>query len=627
MISKPVAELARRRNIALTLKGLDGVTRDVPDSTVRHLLEALGITAGTEREIARSLSQSKHHAPLKLEAPKGARCYLPDWLLDSRAWGISMQLYELRSTRNWGIGDFADLAEVAETFARAGADFIGLNPLHALFLATPERCSPFSPSNRRFLNPIYIAIDHLPGFTGKDVDNRALNLLRQKPLVDYPAVADLKLRTLRHLWADWKEGRALPEGYRRETFHRFAREGGEALLHHALFEALSFHMVSRGFDSGWHSWPDPYRDIGSRQVADFERLNNDEVQFHIWLQWLANMQLRQAAERARSAGMRIGLYFDFAVGEAPDGSASWSDPGVAVRGVTIGAPPDLFTAKGQDWGLAPASPDALSRNGAAKFRAMMDAAMEGSGALRIDHVMALWQLFLIPHGSTPAQGAYLRYPITELLGALAECSDRNETIVIGEDLGNVPRGFREVMRRVRVLSYRILYFEKNRKGFLTPDAYPKLALACLSTHDLPTFRAWWRGDDIVLRTQYELIDAEAEKLQTIERTAERRALVKSLQACGALRGNDKASSRRLTGEAPRAVIVASHRYIARTPCLLAAARLADLAGEVKPANLPGTAGEHPNWRRKISIPIEELDKHSLFRDISEAMRSERGAAS
>jgi len=554
-------------------------------------------------------------------------CFIPQWLEGSRAWGIAVQLYELRSSRNWGIGDFADLAAFCQMAARAGADFVGVNPLHALFMAEPRRCSPFSPSSRRFLNPLYIAVDRVEGFAETMAAPQLIRQLADAALVDYEGVAAAKLKALRALWAKRRRTQRRKQGSAPDGFAAFCEAGGEALRLHALFEALSLHLAERGAGAGWTSWPQEYRDPQAEAVAAFAARNDNEIAFHMWLQWLAARQLAAAHAAARAAGMRIGLYLDMAVGEAPDGSATWSRRDLFVAGASIGAPPDVFTAGGQDWGLAALAPEALSAEGGAVYRELARASMQHAGALRIDHAMSLRQLFLVPAGEAPAQGAHARYPQAELVAVLAEASAAHGCVVVGEDLGHVPEGFRDEMAAARILSYRILYFEQREGAFLRPRDYPQLALACLSTHDLPTFRGWWRGDDVRLRRQHGLIDQEAAAAQATERAAARNALIRTLLASRALKVQELMPARDVSptsrSAVPASLVVAAHRFVAQTPSLLMAVRLADLAGEDRPANLPGTTDSYPNWRTRSPVPLELLERFPLFRAITSAVAAVR----
>lgn len=619
----PLDRLAERNGIALEHWTMEGVLKRIPDGAKLKLLAALGVDASTDAAIDRALAVE---APALAYLPEGGiRCFLPGWLEEGRAWGVSLMLYELRSGRDWGIGDFADLAGFGRTAAAAGADFVGVNPLHALFLAAPERASPFSPSSRLFLNPLYIAVDRLPCGEPTAAEAAEIAKLREGDLVNYAAVARLKLGALRRVFAAWQGNGA--DGLAPADFEAFRREKGEALARHTLFEALSAHMVSRGHGAGWLEWQAEFRSPESAAVTRFAEENPEEVRFHAWLQWIAAKQLDEAAGAAKAAGMRIGIYLDFAVGEAPDGSATWSRPELTVPGMTIGAPPDMFTTDGQDWNLAPPNPAAMAREDFATFRATMEALTGAAGALRIDHVMALQQLFLVPGDGRPADGAYIRYPMGTLLALLAEASNRHGTVVIGEDLGIVPTGFREVMAAASILSYRILYFERGPDYFLDPKYYPRLALACLSTHDLPTWKGWWLGSDIALRLGAGLVDAAAAERQRGERAEERRLLVKAMGDAGlideALWEAARAAMREPEAETPAALLVAAHRMIARTPSLLACARLADMAGETGQTNLPGTVDTFPNWRPRLKTPIEAVGASPLFRAVAEAFAAER----
>ena len=600
--------LAARHGIASSYHGLDGQPHVVPDATKLAVLAALNVPTTARSEPGAEL-------PFEPSGPAAAgpdRCYLPAWLETRRGWGISVQLYALHSARSWGIGDFADLADFCRVAAAAGADFVGLNPLHAGFLAAPDRRSPFSPSSRRFLNPLYIAPDRVPGFDAAMMDAAALAASGSAELVDYEQVAAAKLPALRRLWAAGPHDPA--------AFAAFVAGGGAPLYRHALFEALSQHLVARGHGAGWESWPPDYAAPEAPGARTFAVAHDDEIRFHCWLQWLAALQLEEVQEVARGSGMRLGLYLDLAVGDAPDGSASWGEPELAMRGLHVGAPPDYFSALGQDWQLVPLSPAALERDDNGAFGALLESTMRYAGALRIDHAMSIQQLFVVPRGASPAAGTYLRYPTGAMLAAIAEASHANRTLVIGEDLGNVPEGFRGLMAEAGIFSYRILYFERQGDRFIAPDAYPRDALVCLSTHDLPTLEGWWRGDDIVLRAEHGLIDAAAAQMQEQERDRERAALLEQLQEESLLPAGTMAGS---VGPMDLDLAVAVHRFIARTPTRLLAARLEDLVGQRRPTNLPGTIDSYPNWQLRLPLDLDEIAAHAGFRAITAALSAER----
>ncbi|HCQ63950.1 MAG TPA: 4-alpha-glucanotransferase [Rhodobacteraceae bacterium] len=582
--------------------------REVPEATKHALLAALGVSETKPPEDAGL-------PPYDTDPARAGAAPLPAWLRDNRTWGLFCQLYELRSHRSWGIGDFSDLARLSEVAAAAGADFVGINPLHALFLSDPDRTSPFTPSNRQFLNPLYIAMDDLPGNTRPD--KTALAKVQSADLVDYGLVARMKRKGLRAIFARKPfEGNRWPES----DFEAFRAEGGVSLERHARFEALSQAMVEKGHDAGWKAWPEAYRDPESAEVAAFAKKNARAVTFQVWLQWIASRQLSAAALTGREAGMRVGLYLDLAVGEAPDGSATWSDNHFTLQGVVVGAPPDVFSQDGQNWALSALSPTALARAGYAPFRELIAAQLKYAGALRIDHVMALRQLFLIPDNASASAGTHVAYPLAEMLGVVTEEADRHDALVIGEDLGWVPDGFRDILQAANIMAYRILYFEQDWGLFTRASTYPEKALACISTHDLPTLAGWWAGDDIGLRERFGLIDAEKAAGDVARRVDERVALVNAFIDGGELPGDAEDGA---ANALPPRVLTAAYRFLASAPSMLVGVRLADLVGPHGPTNVPGTTKEHPNWRRRAEISVDEIAEAEAFKEVTAAMREMR----
>lgn len=570
----------------------------VDDRTLEALLQALG--ADGEDVAAPEPASSRGD---------GGACHLPSFLDPGRSWGVACQVYGLRSDRNLGIGDFEDLARLGEAMAGAGADFLGVNPLHALFTAAPERCSPFSPSNRLTLNPLLIAVDRVQGFEPADVDDAVLSELREAPLVDYPRVTALKLSALRRIF-----DRSRPVAER--DLDALRARHGRPLADHALFEAASAEMAARGHGAGWHGWPDGWRRPDAPEVLAFGHDRFGEVAFHLWLQLVAESQLAEVAARIERAGMRIGLYLDLAVGVAPDGSATWSDPELTVAGVRIGAPPDMFNAEGQDWGLAPLAPRALLERGMQPVRELYDGVLRHAGALRIDHAMSLQRLYWIPQAAAAAGGTYVRYPMERLLSELADASRRHHAVVIGEDLGVVPKGFRETMRRHRILSYRVLMFERGPSGFTPPEDWPVDALACVATHDTSTFAGWWTGSDIGVRRDLGLYDEAAAETVRRQRERERAELAALLRRSGLLqaRRNTRYSA---------TLAAAVHGLAASTPCRLFVAQVEDLIGLADQPNVPGTVDEHPNWRRRLPVPVEDIPGRPEARAVLSAIAAAR----
>jgi len=511
-------------------------------------------------------------------------CHLPDVLAaGGRRFGIAAHLYSLRRAGDQGIGDFSTLAALGQAAGRVGAAAVGLNPLHALFPEQRERASPYHPSDRRFLDPIYvdleaagIGLDAPDARALLDAHHAELAALAASPSVDYPRVWALKRAVLEAAFAAFDEPAAS------SAFEAFQSYGGETLQRFATFQAIS---EARGGEA-WGQWPAELRDAGHAGVAAFARAHPQRVRFHTWLQFLADRQFAAAADAARGAGLSLGFYRDLAIGTAPDGAEAWASARDLALGISIGAPPDPFSANGQIWNLPPPDPWRLREGGYRGLAGLLGANMRHAGALRIDHVMGFARLFWVPDGGRGADGAYVAYPLHDMLGELALESVRARCFVVGEDLGTVPEGFRDVLAEADVLSYRVLWFERERGGFIPPARYPARAVACVSTHDLPTLAGWREGADIAERARLGLLDAPQAHAAAEERKAEIAELATALGG---------------PADAP-----AVHGFLARSPCALVLAQADDLAGEHVALNLPGTDRERPNWRRKVSVPVPEL---------------------
>jgi len=554
------------------------------------------------------------------------RCWVPEGLTDARPlWGISIQLYQLRSATNWGIGDFGDLKRFVAIAADLGAAVVGLNPLHAMFLDDPGRASPYSPASRLFLNVLYIDVPAVPGFAAVralvgDTDFQAdLAVSRDAELVDYAAVARLKLPVLERLHdvfrAEASEGD-------RAAFAGFRRDQGEALERFCLFQALRERFAADGPDQAdWQRWPNAFRDIDSAEVALFAAERRGRIDFFAWLQWIADRQLAEAAAVAADCGMEIGLYRDLAVGADGGGAESWANPRTILASVHVGAPPDILNPAGQDWGLPPFDPRALREEAYAGFAELVRANMRHAGGLRIDHVMALQHLYLIPEGSPPAAGAYVAYPMDGLLAVLALESRRQRCLVVGEDLGTVPEGFRDRMQEAGILSYRVTVFERDADGvFIAPETYPPLAVAVLGSHDLATLRGWWEGRDIDLKAGHGLYpDRDEEAGQRTQRQQERIAFLEALVAADLLAEDEVGIGSPFDSR----LAEAAHAFLGRTRSGLAVAQLEDLLCEGDQVNLPGTIDQHPNWRRKYHVAIEEIADDARVRALVDALAGGR----
>ena len=561
-------------------------------------------------------------------APRSS--HAPPWLKEGkRLWGISCHLYALRSANNWGIGDFTDLASLSRITAGFGGSAVGINPLRALFPPHPERASPYSPSSRLFLNPFYIDVTREPEFqespeiraiAESDGFGERLTRARDASHVDYPLVGAIKLGVLERMYDVFAERHPPGSGDdpRRADFDAFVKEGGEPLRRFSLFQALNEHFDGRP----WDQWPGDYRRPDSDCSGNFARANQRRLGFHAYLQWLAERRLAEAA--AACAGMEIGLYMDLAVGTDPDGADAWSDPDAIVQGVRFGAPPDDFNAQGQDWGMPPFHPHGLREKAYAPFIAMLRANMRHAGALRVDHAMGLMHLYWILPGEKASAGAYVRYPFDDLLGILALESVRNECLVIGEDLGTVPEGFRERMASEGALSCRVMRFERYSDGlFKRPESYPALSLSTSATHDLATIKGHWLGHDLELKRKLGLYETEEEKRADKDaREREHDLLIAALKDQG-LVPESFSDGEAGEEETVRRLVVAVERYLARSPSQLLKVNLDDLLLEADQINLPGTVSEYPNWRRKNSISLEALGGDPFVNDVIRAVRSER----
>ena len=553
------------------------------------------------------------------------RCYLPPELANgARRFGLAAHLYTLRRSGDQGIGDFSTLAAVGEHTAAAGGAVIGLNPLHALFPENRNLVSPYSPSDRRFLDPIFIDVAAIPFLSDLPeiraalaAEEAAFVTVRATAAVDYPAVWAAKSRVLAVAAA--RLATLPPEHPAAAAFTAFLAQGGRSLERFATFEALS-----AAYPQGsWHDWPMELRDPNSAGVSTFAGHAAEALRFACFMQWVADHQLAAADARSRRAGLSLGFYRDLAVGTAPVGAEAWSEQELLMTGISVGAPPDPFSIEGQNWQLPPPNPVAMAADGYAGFGELLRANMRHAGALRIDHVLGLNRLFLIPEGGRAADGAYLAYPLHDLLGVTALESQRAQCMVVGEDLGTVPDGVREAMAARGLLSYKVFWFERQGEGFRPPASYPPLAAACVSTHDLPTLAGWWIGADIAERVALGLSDEATAVTAREARRREKTIAVAALAAQGLI---PAAETHDLSAPMPVELAAAFHAFIGATPCVLDLVQADDLAGETVAVNLPGTDTERPNWRRKVEIDAEALWATTLGQAILRALRERLSAS-
>lgn len=572
------------------------------------------------------------------------RCYRPAALgardaqgREGRVWGVAAQLYSLRSERNWGIGDFTDLAAAVELWGLRGAALVGVNPLHALFTHNPAHISPYSPSSRLFLNTLYLDVEAIHEF--RDCEparsrvaspefQARLTALRDAELIDHVDVAQAKREILELVYAHFRRAHADLRSSRALEFDRYRLTRGAALRRQALYDALQEHFHKGDPDVwGWPVWPEEFRDPSSSAVADFERARVERVEFFEYLQWQADAQLGNIGRRSLELGLAVGLYADLAVSIDRAGADAWADQEVYATSVSIGAPPDDFNLHGQNWGLPPLNPRALRTVAYEPLIAMLRANMEHAGALRIDHVMALMRLFWIPQGAQADQGTYVAYPFDDLLGVLALESHRNRCLVIGEDLGTVPDEARRKLADAGVLSYRLLYFERRPSGeFKAPGEHERQALLAASTHDLPTLSGWWLGRDLDLRTALNLFPrAEMRELQVIERAQDRARLLLALEREGLLPSGattSPVSMPHMTPEFSRSI----HAMLARSSAQVVVAQLEDVFEVADQINVPGTTNQHPNWRRKLPVLLERWPADERVVELARILEAERGGS-
>ncbi|WP_213880125.1 4-alpha-glucanotransferase [Pseudomonas sp. dw_358] len=519
----------------------------------------------------------------------------------ARAWGLSAQLYSLRREGDGGFGDTQALESLVRSAGERGADALAISPMHAMCTADNTRYSPYSPSSRLFLNSLYAAPGSILGERAvrAAIDaaglGQTLQHLEALPLIDWPAAATAKQQLLRSLYDGFVSG----EHPLNNDFSSFRHAGGEALENHCRFEALQAERARTGESLDWRQWPTEWHDPRSPTIARFAREHAEEVGFHAFCQWLVDRCLTRAQAAARSAGMRIGLVADLAVGADGAGSQAWSFQDELLSELTVGAPPDILNRSGQGWGISAFSPEGLIRNGFRAFIEMLRANFAHAGGLRIDHVMGLQRLWVIPVGVPPSDGAYLHYPIDDMLRLLTLESHRHQAIVLGEDLGTVPDGLREKLAARHMLGMRVLLFEQTHTGHFKPILdWPDDALATSTTHDLPTLNGWWRARDIDWNHKLELINHDTEQQWRVTREQERRGLRHLL-------ANDPQNFRS-EGDEIEQMIDASVRFLGHTRAPLVLLPLDDALGIEEQANLPGTIDSHPNWRRRYSAPVTTL---------------------
>ncbi|QZH76577.1 MAG: 4-alpha-glucanotransferase [Erythrobacter sp.] len=649
---EPLHALAAAAGLQRHWRDVDGREHVVADATLVSVLGALGFKAANKRQIARSLAliEAEHYrlaalvvaeageaialpftcgealvrrwdgaektldcqdgVPIAPSEPGYYDCRIdgvetrlavapqgfPQPPSEPRPWGVSLQIPSLRGSRPSPFGTFGELAENIEALAAAGADMVAINPVHALAPGHGERFSPYFPSSRRFVNgamadPALLGLSPLPEEDGPE-------------LIGWERALPARLHQLRTLYEDLDaEKRAEITGI---------PDGG--MLRHAIFDALDCHFRARSGAWSWREWPSRYHKPEGRAVASFAAKHAAEVDFHLFVQGLAQKCLAEVQARAKAAGMRVGLVSDLAVGVDPGGADCWALGADMLHGLTIGAPPDPLGPQGQNWGITGFSPSGLRRNGYAPWIAMIRSALAHGGGLRVDHAFGLARLWVIPEGGGAADGVYLAYPFDDLARLLALEAHLADAFVIAEDLGTSPHGFADTIGERGILGMRVLWFERAEdQGFIGAADYDPQAVAMTGTHDTPTLAGWWSGHDLDWAEQLGRLPlgmdrAQAEAIRDWDR--------------GLLWSTIAGQIPRPAPHEPSAVVTAAIAHIARTPCALAVVPAEDLLGVIEQPNIPGTVTEHPNWRRRLAAPLGELLASDEVRQRIDALHGE-----
>lgn len=553
-------------------------------------------------------------------------CYIPPELHSGKAWGLSVNLYSLQSKRSWGIGDFKDLKTVADMMAGIKADFLGVNPLHAIPNTYPYGISPYSPISRLYKNFIYLDIEDIPEVIESDevqgrmknqAFRRKLHKLRKTEKINYDQTSQIKEQILRSAFDCFYDRHYERDTERDQAFRNFVTSEGKCLDSFATFLALRDFFKNTEDMHAWQEWPEAYHDPSGDAVRAFKKGHEKEVLYYEYIQWLIDDQLLKISRHCKKIGMKIGLYHDLAIGAIVGGSDAWSYQEI-IGDADVGAPPDDFNPNGQNWGFPPLIPHKLKENGYEVFIETIRKNMKYGGALRIDHALGLFRLFWIPDGMPARDGAYLLQPAWDLLRIIALESERNNAIVIAEDLGTIDDTFREMLQAFQMLSYRLFYFERNYPdpSFKTPGQYPSMALCAITTHDLPTIYGYWAGHDIGTKKQLGIYGyEEAWKSDVIGRERDKGLILSALKAEGVVPSDFPEDPRKIP-HMTHELCIAIYRYLAKSPCKLLLVSLDDILGTPDQQNMPGTVETHPNWIQKTALSLEEIALDRRFSDLS-----------
>lgn len=552
-------------------------------------------------------------------------CYIPPELEDRKTWGLYINLYSIRSSKNWGIGNLGDLKRIIEWTSELKGGFVGINPLHAIPNKKPFGISPYSPISRLYKNFIYLDIEGIQEVKElmaneswiiahwEEIKNQ-INELRGKELVDYEKVASIKEKILRQAFALFYE-KFILRNDSIEDFRRYILEEGNDLESFATYMALS-----KEFGENWQEWPVEYRMPLSKTVQEFKETHDKEILFYKYIQWLIDEQLKEISELAKNLGMSIGLYHDLAIGSIGGGSDVWMAQDVIAEVIDLGAPPDDFNPMGQNWGFPPLIPERLKESGYEFFIQTVRKNMKHFGALRIDHALGMFRQFWIPKGMPASNGAYVKQPTEDLLRIIALESVRNKTMVVAEDLGTIGENVRETLLKFKMLSYRLLYFERNypKSSFLPPEKYPEMALCAVTTHDLPTLYGWWIGRDIELKKKFGIFaDEDIYQKYTDDRARDKELLLNALKSQNIIQPS---TINYQLSAMSQELCLAIYEYLSRTPCKLLSVSLDDAIGSLDQQNMPGIIDSYPSWMQKTLVALEQMTSDRWFSSLSEMLQ-------
>ena len=580
-------------------------------------------------EISEDLAPQYYDLELETEGKKyrsvlavtPEKCYTPKVLEEQKIWGFASQLYSLRSKQNWGVGDFSDLKKLVEICAQNGADIIGLNPLNVLVHDFPDDASPYSSISRLFLNPIYIDVKKVVGFAPEMLrgEENVLEGARNASDIDYSAVYNLKMRVLHKIFAK------ISGTQQEKEFMAYCAQKGDDLQSLTTYQAIYSEYHNKVF-GGWKSWPKELQNPRSKAVKEFALSHEKEVAFFKYLQFLCEKQLNEVYEFICEKGLKIGLYRDLPVGLSKDSLELWQDEDLFIKDCGAGAPPDAFFPSGQRWCLGAFNPFRLKSSAYQPFIKVLREAMRYAGALRIDHVMSLMRLYIIPDKGE--NGTYVYYDFDDMLGIVALESYLNKCMIVGESIGNVPDGFIEKLHERGIYSLSVLWAERWESGqglFKMPEDYPENVVCSIGTHDMAPLKARWFGYDIQALYDLKMLSEEEKNEQYKAREVERKYLLAALDYAKVWPADEQRKADYLYGEGyPEGIMPATEKYMSRSASKVYLAQAADIFGVDKMQNLPGTdRDKHPNWRRRLPVDLEDFSAHPEFIKAIKAIKEER----